>query len=105
MKKMNLNELTDYIRSSDDKKIAVIMTTTDCTNCVPILEYTSTKLVDKYPQLEFINFETEDIPLFAPNSIPSMIFFNRGMRSHEGHGLPEPLQAIDMVIDWWLQAV
>lgn len=99
---MNYEEVKVFIQENETKKIAVVMTSIDCTKCEKISEYVNESLISKYPDIEFVNLETEEIPVFAPAVLPSIIFFKRGVRSHEGHGLPEPLNAIDNVIDWWL---
>lgn len=104
MKKLNYDDLKTYIEGNKER-VAVVMTTDHCTKCSTLLHYIESKLVAKYPTIEFVEYNTDDIPLFAPPAVPSVIFFKNSLRTHEGHGLPEPIEAVDNVIDWWLEYV
>lgn len=101
MKQFNYDELKNYVEDSKGL-IAVVMTTEHCNACADLLKYVNEKLIPKYSTVEFISFNTDDIPFFAPPVLPSIIFFKKGLRDHEGHGFPEPPEAIDTVIDWWV---
>lgn len=104
VKQFNYEELKEYV-SNYKGRLAVVMTATECGKCDTMLNYVEGKLIPKYPSIEFVNFNTDDVPLFAPPAFPSIVFFRNEYRSHEGHGLPEPIEAIDNVIDWWINTV
>lgn len=104
MKTFNYEDLKEYVDSSKGR-VAVVMVTDHCSQCANLLDYVQHNLIPKYTDVEFISFNTDDIPLFAPPVIPSIIFFLDGLRSYEGHGFPDPPNTIDQVIDWWKQNI
>ncbi len=99
MKNYSYDELKNYVENSKGY-VAVVMIADHCDNCTKLENYVNANLVPKYPDIEFLSFKTDDIPLFAPPLLPSIIFFKNGLRDHEGHGFPEPPETIDKVIDW-----
>ena len=101
MKKVKLENLQyDLEGFQDNKLVAVILMNDECPKCEAMIKYLS-EIESKFFDYEFWTVEIDDIPLFAPPAIPSIVTFYKGIRRYEAMGLPMDMSMIEKGLMHW----
>jgi len=103
MKKIELINLEkDLNEFKDNKLIAVVLVNHGCDKCKIMLDFLQ-KIEPDFTDWEFWEVEVDDVPLFAPPALPSIIAFHRGIRRFEGVGLPIHVEDTARALSQWQQ--
>ena len=103
MNKVEIQNLQDELNKfQENKLIAVVLVNEGCDKCAKMLDFLA-KIESEFTEWAFWEVEVDDVPLFAPPALPSIVVFHRGIRRFEGVGLPVQVEDTARALAQWQQ--